>query len=118
MKYFKPKEFDSPDLPGSGRNMRPELIELLDKIREEFGRPLFVNSGFRTEARNVVVGGKDGSAHTLGLAVDLEITNSFERFQLIRLAIKYGIKRIGVGRTFIHLDIDMDKPQEVAWLYD
>jgi hypothetical protein len=28
-----------------------------------------------------------------------------------------GFKRIGVGRTFVHLDVDASKSQNVAWGY-
>ena len=32
-------------------------------------------------------------------------------------ALKVGFKRIGVGKTFIHLDDDMTLPQNVIWNY-
>ena len=31
--------------------------------------------------------------------------------------IRAGFKRIGIGSTFIHVDLDLDKPQNVFWLY-
>lgn len=44
---------------------------LLNYVRRIFGGPIRVNSGFRSEAVNVAVGGVPGSAHTKGLAADI-----------------------------------------------
>ena len=52
MKYFTHSEFDSPDEPGSGKNMRQEFLEMLDCAREEAMTPFKITSGFRTEAYN------------------------------------------------------------------
>ena len=52
MKYFEYEEFDSPDIQGSGQMMSKELLSKLDMIREEFGKPIHINSGYRTEAHN------------------------------------------------------------------
>ena len=35
MKYFTYQEFDSPDEPGSGKNMNADFLDLLDHAREE-----------------------------------------------------------------------------------
>ena len=39
MKYFKLKEFDSPDEPGSGSNMSEEILHMLDVARKIYGKP-------------------------------------------------------------------------------
>jgi len=39
------------------------------------------------------------------------------RNQLVLAAKKVGFKRIGVGKTFVHLDVDSTKSQYVAWGY-
>ena len=72
MKYFEYEEFDSPDIQGSGQMMSKELLSKLDMIREEFGKPIHINSGYRTEAHNEKVGGKPASSHLKGLAVSLD----------------------------------------------
>ena len=48
MKYFKLEEFDSPDLKGSGKNMKKDFLVKLDEARELAGIPFKINSGFRT----------------------------------------------------------------------
>jgi len=117
IEYFKPSEFDSPDEPGSGQKMEEMFVKRLDYIRDELGTPLRINSGYRTEAHNKSVGGKPGSAHTLGLAADLRCEHSTVRFKLVKLALLVDFTRIGIGKTFIHLDDDRSKPQQVMWLY-
>lgn len=123
MKYFTTSEFDSPDKPGSGSLMSKTIIEMLDDVRGKFGKPIVINSGYRTEEHNAKVGGKPkteiskGSSHMYGLAVDIKCTNSTDRFHLIYLLQETGFQRIGVAKTFIHVDIDFDKSQEVIWTY-
>jgi len=37
MKYFSYKEFDSPDMPGSGNLMDENFLQMLDEVRDKFG---------------------------------------------------------------------------------
>ena len=117
MKYFKIEDFDSPDLPGSGKLMSPALLELLDHTRMIYGKPIYINSGFRTPKHNKEVGGKSRSSHLKGLAVDIRCNNSRDRFELLEVLLKKGFNRIGVGSTFIHIDIDLEKSPNVIWTY-
>jgi len=50
-----------------------ELALFLDAMREEYGKPIFVSSGFRCAKLNKAVGGKDTSVHKIGYAVDLYV---------------------------------------------
>ena len=75
LKHFDLYEFDSPDVQGSGQLMSEKLLKTLDEIREVYGKPIIINSGYRTEAHNAKVGGKmpdangiGGSSHLKGLA--------------------------------------------------
>ena len=97
--------------------MNLELLNILDQLRGKCGFPLKINSGFRTKEHNEKVGGKPESAHTKGLAVDIAVADSRERFKIIEYALSFGIKRIGFGSNFLHLDMDFTKDQEVVWLY-
>lgn len=115
LEYFKLSEFDSRDLPGSGSNMSKDLLNMLDSIRKDIERPIKINSGYRTEEHNRRIKGSPTSSHVKGLAVDIHVPDNAFRFALIKSAIDHGITRIGVYRTFIHLDIDGDKPQDVIW---
>lgn len=48
------------------------LIEQLDRIRAKYGKPIYINSGYRCPALNKAVGGVDSSQHQLGEAADLD----------------------------------------------
>jgi len=117
MKYFKHEEFDSPDKPGSGKLMNSELLEMIDKAREIYGKPIRVNSGYRTKAHNSKVGGVSSSSHLKGLAIDVACVKSDDRFEMLTALLEVGFNRIGVASTFIHVDIDKDKSQNVIWTY-
>lgn len=124
LKHFDLYEFDSPDVQGSGQLMSEKLLKTLDEIREVYGKPIIINSGYRTEAHNAKVGGKmpdangiGGSSHLKGLAVDIHCTTSQERHDLLQLFFLHNISRIGIAKTFIHIDVDEDKAQRVIWTY-
>ena len=117
-KYFSYSEFDSKGAPGSGReHMSEEFILTLDKIRECAGFPFVITSGYRTPEHNAAVGGVPGSSHTKGLAVDISAPTTAMKDKIVACAAANGIKRIGYGRSFIHLDVDLDKPQYAIWGY-
>lgn len=116
-KYFSYEEFDSPDIQGSGQMMSDTLIEMLDQVREEYGKPIIITSGYRTEKHNSSLGGAvKNSSHLKGLAVDIAIQNSKQRYELLPILIKY-FNRVGIAKSFIHVDIDESKSQNVYWVY-
>ena len=49
------------------------LVVLLQCIREHFGKPVHITSGYRTVAHNAAVGGSKSSQHLLGRAADLYV---------------------------------------------
>ena len=116
-KYFNYEEFDSPDLKDSGKLVSNELISMLDVARKKYGKSLVINSGYRTIEHNAEVGGKPDSSHLKGLAADISCTNSTDRFKLEGILREVGFTRIGMGNTFIHVDIDKEKTQKVLWTY-
>jgi zinc D-Ala-D-Ala carboxypeptidase len=97
----------------------PALVRGLQKVRDLAGIPLEVISGSRCEAHNKAEGGKLTSAHLTGDAADLRAESGTARFLIVRAAVQAGFTRIGIGRTFVHLDVvtDFNHPQEVLWLY-
>lgn len=48
-------------------------MECLDKIREDYGLPLYITSGYRCDELNKKVGGKSNSQHKKGCAADINL---------------------------------------------
>ena len=115
-RHFTLSEFDSPDKPGSGDRMDRNFVAMLDEARDIAGVSFKVTSGYRTELRNREVGGKVNSSHLVGKAADIHAPTSMLRFRIIAALIAAGFTRIGIGRTFIHVDNDSNKTPGVAWL--
>jgi len=93
------------------------LLYLLEKARKLLGRPIIIASGYRCAAHDAAVGGKPNSAHLSGKAADIQCAFSTERFDLIRTFIGLGVVRIGIGKDFIHIDVDTILPQRCIWTY-
>jgi len=53
-------------------NLKTISVEVFDKVREYFGVPIFVSSGYRSAALNKAIGGSSTSDHNLGRALDLD----------------------------------------------
>ena len=82
MKYFTIKELiKSETAIRHGINNTPDkkqqqnlkkLIEfILDPLREAYGKPIVVTSGYRCNKLNIILGGTKTSQHRLGEAVDI-----------------------------------------------
>jgi len=78
---------------------------------------LIAKSACRCVPHNLEVGGKDTSDHLTGEGVDLKAIHSHTRFIILETAFLFGIRRIGLAKTYIHLGINMNNPQEVFWIY-
>ena len=118
IKHFKAVEFNSHDKLGTGMAMQFAFVQKLDSLREKFGKPILVMSGMRTPEHNAEVGGVNESAHIGGWASDITCMFSRDRYELLRLIFTEGLfRRVGVGKSFIHVDCDPTKPQDVVWLY-
>ena len=52
------------------------LVVLLQAIREHFGKPVTITSGYRTAVHNAAVGGAKSSQHLLGRAADIQVQDT------------------------------------------
>ena len=53
-------------------NLENLIGRVLDPLREWYGRPIFINSGYRCKELNEAVGGVAGSFHLEGCAADID----------------------------------------------
>lgn len=66
-------------------NLNALVTHLLDPLREKFGRPIYVNSGYRCPELNKAVGGSLTSQHLTGEAADITAGNKRENHRLYEL---------------------------------
>ena len=57
------------------QNLKIVAEKIFQPIREHFGKPIYVSSGYRSEALNDAIGGSSSSSHCHGQALDLDQDN-------------------------------------------
>lgn len=104
-KNFKVREFACKD--GSDVIfVSMDLVEILQKIRDHFGKPVTINSGYRTPPYNKKCGGVTQSQHLYGTAADISISGVSPKdvaaFAETLLPKSGGI---GIYNSFTHVDV-------------
>lgn len=103
MKYFTIKELSHSDTAvarGIGNYPTAEAIHnltklvenVLDPLREKYGKPIRVSSGYRSAILNRSVNGATSSQHRLGEAADITVGSKEENrklFEIIRLELPF-----------------------------
>lgn len=82
------------------------LVQLLQAAREHFGKPVHINSAYRTQAHNQKVGGASPSYHTKGRAADITVEGVANK-EVAKFFEGYGAKGIGFynySGGFVHVD--------------
>ncbi len=117
VKHFKQSEFVCSC--GCGRaDVTAGLIAALDALREAYGKPLSITSGFRCENHPEERGKPTPGAHGQGRAADISTPGAAQKYELKRLAYQLGFLGIGDGKTFTHLDVGHDAAARPAnWQY-
>ena len=85
----------------------PEVWTKLENLAKSLGRPLTLNSAYRTPAYNRSIGGARNSMHVQRKAIDIQWgTSSVQgRVDMIQKAIDAGFSGIGTYNGFMHADI-------------
>lgn len=103
-------------------NLRKLVDNLLDPIRQRWGKPIFVTSGFRCPELNAAVGGVRNSEHLTGCAADITLNSKSENerlFKMIRYQKDLQWRQLineGKGR-WIHISYnESDNKKEVLFL--
>ena len=127
LNYFNYNEFDSPDEIGSGMpkdkggKMDKEFLFKLDEARMYAQTPFKITSGYRSEAYNDDLRKRGykaskNSSHCKGVAVDIAVNSGLQRSTIVCALVKAGFTRLGIAKTFVHVDLDKEKQQSI-WLY-
>lgn len=93
-----------------------DLVKFAQMIRDHFGKPVNINSGYRCPVHNKRIGGANGSRHTMGMAADIAV-NGVAPAEVAKYAESIGIKGIGLYETakdgyFVHIDT---RPNKSFW---
>jgi uncharacterized protein YcbK (DUF882 family) len=122
MKFFSFQEFERSDTaykhgidntaPESARKNIAALVDkVLDPLREAWGKPITVTSGYRCSEVNRLVGGVATSTHMQGMAADISTGNMIDNRRLYQLAQDLNLpyfeligKKYGFG--WLHISYD------------
>ena len=73
------------------RNLQRLVKTVLDPLREAYGEPINVSSGYRCAELNKEVGGVETSQHTTGCAADIDAGSLAKNGDLARLIVSLGL---------------------------
>lgn len=83
-----------------------ELLNLLEKVRAFFSKPVTINSACRCEKHNEAVGGSRGSKHKLGIAADI-VVKDVNPQDVYYFLDRHQPNKLGLGnyKSFTHVDV-------------
>lgn len=104
-------------------NLKALVNNVLDPLRESWGKPIIVTSGFRCKAVNDKVGGVATSQHTKGEAVDIDIGTQEQNKELFDFIRKSGITfdqlLLENHGDWIHISYNINKNrQQILYIND
>lgn len=106
---FKSTEFDCRGCRCCTETLVDEqLVAYLQQIRDHFGVPVIITSGYRCLIHNANVGGTSGSTHFQGKAADIQV-KGVAPAEVAKFAESIGILGIGLYESdsdgwFVHID--------------
>lgn len=102
-------------------NIKKLVTDILQPIRDKYGKPVTVTSGYRNPSINRLVGGSANSQHCKGEAADIKCEDNKELWDLIISMIDN--KEITVGQlideknlNWIHISLPYRKVNEILHL--
>jgi len=102
-KSFSPEEIAC---RGTGEIVvNTDALDKLQALRNKLGKPLIINSAYRSATHNKAIGGAKDSQHMKGIAFDVSMANHKPR-EFIRAAKEVGFTGIGQypRQNFVHID--------------
>ena len=80
------KKIKNDPTPEAAENLKQLVNNVLDPLRDAYGKPIRVNSGYRSPALNKAVKGSKTSQHVKGQAADITGGSKAENKKLFELA--------------------------------
>ena len=119
--HFSRKEFKCNCGCGMA-NIGLGFVKMLEAARRLYGQSISITSGCRCESYNTSVGGKKHSGHLAtetkpSCAADIACPTSTDRYNLLMAILTVGFSRVGIGENFVHVDTEINNPQDVCWMY-
>ena len=122
---FSKSEFDcksGEDMPSDVLENVKQLAVQLQAIRDYVGKPIRINSAYRSKAHNKAIGGVKTSQHILGKAADItidtftpdEVVSIIENMLTNEMLGSFYIGGLGSYSTFTHVDI---RDKKARWAY-
>ena len=131
MKYFTIAEMaksDTADCRGIDNRIPKDLLpnvenlitKVLDPLRAWYGRPVYVNSGYRCPELNRAVGGVGTSYHLTGCAADIDVysrTENQKLFEYIKEHLPYTELGWEGGGAWVHVALVPGREEERQVFY-
>lgn len=101
--------------------MRVEFMDALQRVRDLYGAPMIITSGYRHRSHPVEARKVNPGEHTLGMAADVAVSGA-DAVLLLHIALDMGFERIGVQQRgsgrFLHLGLGgPGLPSPMIWSY-
>lgn len=116
-KYFSLSELtrtnkNLPNVPDkvAEANLIKLVDNILDPLRELYGKPITINSGYRSKLVNAAVGGAKNSDHLYGFAADITAGSKTENkklFELIKANFEFKQLIDEKNYQWIHISFDV-----------
>ena len=124
----KSKGIDNTPTPEVKANLERLCKEVLQPIRDKYGRAITITSGYRCPKLNSLIGGVKTSQHVLGQAADIKCTGTTKAvlFNVIKDMIKKGELTVGQliweygtkkEPNWIHVSLPYTKKNQILYLY-
>jgi hypothetical protein len=122
MRYFKlieftasatSRELDIDNTPSKEaiENIEALVSKVLDPLREAFGKPVYVRSGYRSVDLNMAVGGVKNSQHLKGEAADITANSREDNqwlFEYIRDNLPFDQLIDEYNYSWVHVSVKAD----------
>lgn len=98
-------------------NIKALVENVLQPLRDSWGGPIFINSGYRCKELNEAVGGVETSQHCKGMAADCGCTDPYAMAKLL-LRMKLPFDQAILYPDFLHLSYRDDGENRRQLLYN